>query len=202
MNAFGLIWIENGFTADLIKVLNHFNFMLQQARMQKARPAQDDADAVWRYRFRQKWRREQLRALFDGPDRSLSGGEALPSDGSEDNGLMFGIDDIVESPLPAPPPPLQFTASAPAPRPAPALRLHIIKVTAGSDSGSDMTTPSPLAPPLPGAEALAAAFPELPAIRKAIMRGSNKPQHGKVGTADRNWSPRMTTSPQRAANAA
>jgi len=182
--------------------------------MQKARPSQGDADAVWRYRFRLKWRREQLRALFDGPDRSLSGGEALPSDGSEDDCLIFGIDDIVDSPLPAPLPPLQLTASAPAPRPAPALRLRTIKVTAGSDSDSDMATPPPLpgappppgppgaAPPLPGAEALAAAFPELPAIRKAIMRGGNKPQHGKVGAADRKWSPRMTTSPQRAANAA
>lgn len=211
--------------------------------MQRTRSAQNDADVTWHYRFRQKWRREQLRALVDGPDCSPSSNGPPPADDGGDDGdegLMFGLDDVAEPPaddvseprLPLSTSQPQSQASllssklAPAP-PAPAapraLRLRTVKVSAGSDSDSDVATPTPMARPpsaaapqplaplkiavppqrqqQPVGEVLAAELPELPAIRKVVMRGGGKPQHGKFKTPDRKWQPRMT-SPQRAANAA
>lgn len=50
-----------------------------QARMTKAaaRSRGTDADAAWRYRFRQKWRREQLRALMGELHRQYYGSKVM-----------------------------------------------------------------------------------------------------------------------------
>jgi hypothetical protein len=158
-------------------------------------PQRSAADTAWRYRFRQKWRREQLRAMLDGPDNSPDAdslhGRSLASL-DEEAGMVFHLEGVTAVAAQqqqtgvqrAPPNGRQASGAA-------AWSAAAVLSAAPPLAAAAMAPPPP---PLPestnavrpaaneqAADALQGALAGLLPVRKAVMRGRGSGAGGGGG---------------------